>query len=58
MSKVLLTDLVRQIGGWPIDLVAVSQLLDLADEVLPDGRECTRPLTDEELVRLGYERES
>lgn len=51
---VYLSELVRAAGGQPFDLVAVARLLDLADEVLPDGRYYTGPLTAAELESLGF----
>ena len=53
-----LTDAVRQVGGWPINMDAVADLLDRADTVLADvgGRDYTGPLTDAQIRDLGLER--
>lgn len=54
-TKVYLTDLARITGGFPIDIVAIAELLAKADEVLPDGRNCREPLTKEQIKQLGFE---
>jgi len=54
-TEIRLTDLVREVGGWPINLEAVCDLLDTADDILPNGRDNTNPLTDEQIKALGFE---
>lgn len=56
VKPIYLSDCVRAVGGWPIDLAQVSALLARAKEVLPEGDRCERPLTDEEIEALGLQR--
>lgn len=57
-TPIYLVDVIRCVGGWPVDLAAVALLLAKADELLAHdgGRACTRPLTDAELDALGVQR--
>lgn len=54
LPSVDLLALVRDVGGWPIDMIAVAELLERADEVLPGGREHQGALTPEQLEGLGF----
>lgn len=51
-----LTDLIRSVGGWPIDLSRVAVCLDLADVHLKQqgGRDSTAPLTRLQLKAMGF----
>jgi len=51
-SEVRLTDLVREVSGWPIDLDRVARMLSAADKELPGGRDCTRALTAAEVAAV------
>jgi len=53
--SIYLTDLVRSIGGYPIDIMAIASLLEKADNVLPNGRDHKEALTDEQIESLGFE---
>lgn len=44
-----LSDVIRAVGGWPIDLDRVTDALDLADDILAAGRDHHGPLTTAEL---------
>lgn len=54
-SSITLADLVRAIGGWPIDLDAVCVALAAADRVLPQGRNYRGDITPAQLKKMGYE---
>ena len=58
MEQFRITDLVRQVGGWPIDLDAVCVVLSRADRVFKGrgGRDYADPLTDDELEQMGFSR--
>lgn len=51
-----LTDLVREAGGWPIDLELVGAVLERADRVLKGkgGRDYKGELTIDEIDKLGF----
>lgn len=53
MKQITLGDVVREVGGWPIDVEAVAKVLVRADKILPRGRDdVARPLTPDELDQL------
>lgn len=54
-DKVYLTDLARDVGGYPIDIEAVAELLERADRCLPGGRDCKEPLTKDQIATLTEE---
>lgn len=49
-----LSDVVGQVGGWPIDLAGIARVLGRADVVLSaeGGRGCMRELTAREITEL------
>lgn len=48
-NNIYLTDIVREVGGWPINMTAVTNVLLKADEILPSGRDYHRILTCNEV---------
>lgn len=58
MEQFRITDLVRQAGGWPINLDAVCVVLARADRVFKGrgGRDYNEALTDSELEQMGFSR--
>lgn len=47
-----LADLVREAGGWPINIERVALLMRRADAIFADGREHRDELTAAEVAQL------
>ena len=52
MGVIYLSDIVFRLGGPRKNPHAVSLVLEIADAVLPGGRDCTRPLTPRQVRDL------